>query len=448
MEHLRLYPRYRRVTRRLAPSPRIVAGSPSRLARLLRSTARALDGRIRLLADENTAAAAPEIVDAIAEGSVSILPGRPAVIPEIEIAQRVAREAADAGSSAIVVVGGGTLTDIAKYAAEQADLELLCVPTAASVDAYTSARSALRIDGYHRTPASRVPSVILASPSVVAEAPDALTLAGLGDLVAKMIARLDWQLGALMTDEAFSVREAEWCARVARHALMRLRREGLRHAAFPALDALLVTGRAMRVFGSSRPAASSEHTMAHLWEVVLDAGSADLRLVVDHPVPPAHFHGLLVARAAGYVVSAYRWILGRIVASAPAGSSAPGEAPHEFDRRWQESVPPDMQPFLAKMREETTRAPLDAPTITERRSRLATHRETIIALADRAITDAERGLDALSLAGIEDLLPQIPPHWVVRSLQWVRYLRGRYSMFNLAFEMGWEPELLDFLDAT
>lgn len=443
MEHLRLYPRYRRVTRRLAPSPKIVTGSPSELARLLRSTARALDGRIRLLADENTAAAAPELVDAIAGGSATILPGSPVVVPDIDIAERIAREAAEAGSRAMVVIGGGTLTDIGKYAAEQADLELLCVPSAASVDAYTSARSALRIAGYHRTPTSRVPSVILASPPVVAEAPRALTLAGLGDLVAKVIARLDWQLGALMTDEAFSAREAEWCAGVARHALARLRREGLPRAAFAALDALLVTGRAMRVFGSSRPAASAEHTMAHLWEVAFDAGDG-----TGHSAPAGHYHGLLVARAAGSVVAAYRWILGRILASASAGPSLPGEAPHELDCRWQELVPQDMQPFLAKMQEETTRAPLDARAIADRRARLAAHRETIITLADRAITDAERGLDALVRAGIEDHLPQIPAHWVGRSIQWVRYLRGRYSMFNLAFEMGWEPELLAFLGAS
>ncbi len=440
MKYLRLYPRYRRLTHRLAPSPRVVAGSPAELARLLRATRRALGGRVALLADENTAAAAAEVVDATGGGCAMILPGSPIVIPDIEIAERVARTAAEAGSRALVVLGGGTLTDIAKYAAEQSDLELLCMPTAASVDAYTSARSALRISGYHRTPASRAPSVILASPPVVESAPAALTFAGLGDLVAKVIARLDWELGALMTDEAFSLRDAEWCAAVSRHALMRLRREGLRRAAFPALDALLVTGRAMLVFGTSRPAASCEHTMAHLWEVVLDAGTTDAGAGVP-------YHGLLVARAAGYVVSAYRWIVDRLAEGAPPGSSPSGAAPHELDRHLQEAVPPDMQPFLEKMREETRRAALDKAAIDERRSRLAVHRETILTLADRAITDAERGLEALANAGVEDHLPQVPRHWVERSLQWVRYLRGRYSMFNLAFEMGWEPALLDYLDA-
>ncbi len=432
MEHLRLYPRYQHLTRKEVASPRIVTGSAASLARLLRRSSRALGNRIWLLADDNTATAAPELVEALGCGErASILPGTPTVIPDVALAERIAAEAADAGSRTIVVIGGGTLTDLAKYAAHVADLELLSVPSAASVDAYTSARSALRIAGYHRTPEARVPTVILACPAIIEAAPESLTLAGLGDLVAKVIARFDWQLGAIATGEDFSLREAEWSARVARHALARLRRAGLRAASFPALDALLVTGGTMLVFGSSRPSASSEHTMAHLWEVALDDTGAD------------RYHGLLVARAAVYVIAAYRWILGRLRTGTP-----PGPSPHDAGRHWEERLPPDMQPFLDKMREETGTWTVDATVVAERRSRIASRRALIVEMAERAISDAERGLHALQMAGIGAYLPDIPDHWVARSIQWVRYLRNRYSMFNLAFEMGWEPELLDHLDAS
>ena len=459
MQHPRLYTRYQRLTRREARCPRIVTGTPDALALLLRRSSKALGERVWLLADENTAAAAPELVDALGGGEhATILPGRPAVIPDIAIAERIAADSADAGSRAIVAIGGGTLTDLAKYAARVADLELLCVPSAASVDAYTSARSALRIAGYHRTPDARVPAVILACPAIIEAAPDALTLAGLGDLVAKVIARLDWELGAIVTGEAFSLREADWSAHVARHALARLRRAGLRGASVPALDALLVTGRTMLVFGSSRPSASSEHTMAHLWEVALGAGEAPLRGACDglhqhhgglrdHSDAEAHhhdlchlYHGLLVARAAGHVVDAYRWILARVRTAAPAGAS-----PHDTGRLWEEQLPPDMLPFLDKMREETGEWTLDAQEIARRRSRVSARRDLIVELADRAIADAERGLYALEMAGLGAYAPGIPHHWVARSIQWVRHLRNRYSMFNLAFEMGWEPDLHDHL---
>ena len=425
MENLRLYPRYRHITRREASAPRIVTGTPDDLARRVRDLAREADDAVWLVADANTAAAAPEIVDALPAARATILPGTPTVVPEIELAEGFARSVTESDSRILVVIGGGSLTDLAKYAARVADVGLISVPSAASVDAYNSARSALRIDGYHRTPDARVPDAVLASPQIIEAAPAELTLAGIGDLVAKIIARLDWELGALVTGEPFSLRETDWSARAARHALARLRHGGLDAAAFPALDALLVTGRAMRVGGSSRSAASSEHTIAHLWEVAIADEVESL-------------HGLLVVRAAQYVVRAYEWILERLA----SGTAASEPWPRQEEAGWQERVPADMQPFLGKMREESAGRVVNDVSVAERRGRIDQNRGAIVELARRTLSDAGRGLAALDAAGIASILPQVPDHWVGRGLQWVKYLRNRYSMFDLAFEMGWEPELL------
>ena len=340
MENLRLYNRYRAATRQAASAPRVVEGTPRELARLVRRTVREVDGKVWLVADRNTAAAAPEIVEALGPNHQTLLPGTPTVVPHIEIAEQIARDAGAAGTRVMVVIGGGTLTDLAKYAALQADAMLLSVPSAASVDAYNSARSALRIEGYHRTPDARVPAAILASPAIIESAPEALSLAGLGDLVAKLLARLDWHVSALVTGEAFSLRETEWSARAARHALARLRHAGLEEAAYAGLDALLVTGRAMRVFGSSRPAASSEHTVAHLWEVALEGDEE-------------HYHGLLVAEAARHVVRAYRWILGRLEGLQAKSTLELNPWPREAEASWESRLPDDMKPFAGKMREES-----------------------------------------------------------------------------------------------
>jgi len=427
-ENLHLFPRYRQLTRREVPTPRVVTADPPALARLARTLVRETDGAVHLLADRNTAAAAPEIVDAIPASCTTILPGTPAVVPRIELAESIAREAA--GARLMIVVGGGTLTDLAKYAARLTDVDLVSVPSAASVDAYNSARSALRIEGYHRTPDARVPTAILACPQIIAAAPAELSLAGLGDLIAKLIARLDWNLGAIVAGEAFSPREADWSARSARYALARLRHGGIDAASFAALDALLVTGRTMRVYGSSRTAASSEHTIAHLWEVAIGEQLASL-------------HGLLVVRASQLVVRAYGWILERLAAGAPAT----GRWPRAEEADWHARVPADMQPFAGKMREESAGRTVNDETVAERRARVERHRDAIVELAQRSLSDAARGLEALDAAGIASVLPEIPGHWATRGLEWVKYLRNRYSMFDLAFEMGWEPELLAWMGA-
>lgn len=434
MSDLSLSERYRRATRRVTSAPRLIVDSPGRLARRLRDLVRQADGLVWLLADLNTAAAAPEIVDALPPDRATILPGAPRVVPEIELAERVADEATSAGSRLLVSIGGGTITDLAKYAVRIGRLELVCVPTAASVDAYTSARSALRIEGYHRTPDCRVPDVILVAPAIVAAAPHELTLAGIGDLVAKLIARLDWELGAIVTGEGFSRREAEWSARAARTALARLRHAGLEAAALAGLDALLLTGRTMRVFGSSRPAASSEHTIAHLWEVAIGEEVESL-------------HGLLVVRAAYEIVRAYGWVVERLVADGGAAGVTAAEVAG-LEACWQERVPDDMRPFLGKMREESAGRAVAEASVVERRGRIRARRAEIVGLASRALSDVRRGLDALETAGIAAHLPPIPERWRRRGVEWVKYLRNRYSMFDLAFELGWEGELFEDLNAN
>ncbi|MFP4113481.1 MAG: iron-containing alcohol dehydrogenase [Spirochaetales bacterium] len=453
MKKLELYERYRRLTRREARGPRLVVGSPESLARGLRALLRDADNRILLLADRNTAAAAPELVNALAGCTAeTILPGTPPVVPEILISEEIARKATESRARGIVVLGGGALTDLAKYAARVAGIDLISVPTAASVDAYTSEKSALRVDGYHSTPEAKVPSAILASPQIIEAAPTALTLSGLGDLVAKLIASLDWEVSSLITGESFTRREAQWSERAARQALARLRHAGLREAAFAGLDSLLVTGRAMRLEGSSRPAASAEHTFAHLWEVALegeptgdapDAGAVGGTDTTTEPTDERiHYHGLLVTVAARYVTVAYRWIAEQIAA---------GAKPHEPWPRREEAgrqsrVPADMAAFLEKMREESAGRVVNDRVVAERRALVERHRGTIVEIAHRTLSDAERALESLAQAGIGAYLPLIPTHWVRRALEWVKYLRNRYSMFDLAFEMGWEQELLQFMD--
>ncbi|MFW5688887.1 MAG: hypothetical protein ACOC1U_04870, partial [Spirochaetota bacterium] len=211
---------------------------------------------------------------------------------------------------------------------------------------------------------------------------------------------------------------------------------GLSAAAFPALDALLTTGRAMRVFGSSRPAASSEHTVAHLWEVALEEGDTHF------------YHGLLVAEAAGHVIRAYRWVLDRLADDAALAGALPANTIAERERGWAERVPEDMKPFLDKMQEESAGRHVDPAVVTARRERIRAHRDAIIALADQTLRDSERGLDTLRGAGLGRYLPEVDGHWVGRGLQWVKYLRNRYSMFDVAFEMGWEDELLEYMNAT
>ena len=102
--------------------------------------------------------------------------------------------------TAVVALGSGTVCDVAKHAcftAEQQDgirTVLVLVPTAASVTAFTSSLAVLLVDGVKRTRPSRFPDAVLCDLEILADAPPAMTRAGLGDCVARFISYGDWYL--------------------------------------------------------------------------------------------------------------------------------------------------------------------------------------------------------------------------------------------------------------
>ena len=109
----------------------------------------------------------------------------------------------------LVAVGSGVITDIVRYAAELADRDFVTVPTAASMDGYASSVAALQLDGVKVTYPARAPVAIFADPRVAAAAPAELTRAGIGDLLGKATARVDWLAAHLLYGEPFSPAAAD-----------------------------------------------------------------------------------------------------------------------------------------------------------------------------------------------------------------------------------------------
>jgi glycerol-1-phosphate dehydrogenase [NAD(P)+] len=189
------------------------------------------------------------------------------------------------GVSAIVGVGGGKALDVAKYVGFLSRLPYYAVPTSLSNDGFCSPQSSLTVRGKRRSLPAALPFGVVIDTAVCRDAPRALTLSGVGDLVAKFTAVRDWKLAFHATGEPVD----DFAA---------LLSDGSIHAylSHPAFDlegirllatALMLNGIAMEMSGSSRPASGSEHLISH----ALDALS-------DRP----RLHGLQVG-VATYVVS-------------------------------------------------------------------------------------------------------------------------------------------------
>ncbi|HRX35341.1 MAG TPA: iron-containing alcohol dehydrogenase [Aestuariivirga sp.] len=103
------------------------------------------------------------------------------------------------GADAIVTIGGGTMTDIGKIAAQRnGGIPQVAVQTAASVDGYTDNVSVILRNGVKRTVPSRWPTTVLADVVTIAGAPREMNTAGFGEAISLFTAPADWYLSFLL----------------------------------------------------------------------------------------------------------------------------------------------------------------------------------------------------------------------------------------------------------
>lgn len=168
-----------------------------------------------------------------------------------------------------VAVGSGTLNDLTKLAAHRLGRPYMVVATAASMDGYTAFGAAITKDGFKQTMACPAPAVVLADLDILAAAPPAMNAAGYGDLLGKVTAGADWLLADALDIEPIEARS--WSLVQDSLRAWTAHPEGLprgdRQAVGALFEGLILTGIAMQLSQSSRPASGSEHRFSHLWEM-------------------------------------------------------------------------------------------------------------------------------------------------------------------------------------
>ena len=168
-------------------------------------------------------------------------------------------------SGCIIGVGGGKSVDVGKLAAFRLHLPFYSVPTSASHDGIASPFASLKGLDRPYSVMAKPPVGILADIGVIASAPRRLLAAGCGDLVSKLTAVKDWQLAHRVTGEYYGGYSASLALMSADVVLQRSRTlgkfevDGVRDL----VEALISTGVAAGIAGSSRPCSGSEHLFSH-----------------------------------------------------------------------------------------------------------------------------------------------------------------------------------------
>ena len=213
-----------------------------------------------------------------------------------------AASGAVAGAACVITVGSGTITDIGKAAAG-AGTPLVAVQTATSVNGYADPFSVLLTAGVKRTTPTRWPDWLIVDTDVLADAPDRLNLAGVGDMAAMFTAAADWYLAGMLGagGPPFSA-GAAGLVRPHGEAMFGLG-HGLTSDPGRLADLarlLTLSGIGMGVTGSTASASGMEHAVSHLLEMAADADTGG-----DPTAAPSNLHGEQVS--VGSVVAAATW---------------------------------------------------------------------------------------------------------------------------------------------
>ncbi|MDC0161281.1 NAD(P)-dependent glycerol-1-phosphate dehydrogenase [Marine Group III euryarchaeote] len=163
----------------------------------------------------------------------------------------------------LVGLGGGRPIDIAKQAGFNKNIPFISIPTAASHDGFGSARASIRRDGRKTSMQAIPPIAVVADTEIISRAPKRLLGAGVGDIISNQTAVLDWKLAGQKADYSeYAAALSEMAAELVENDIAKVasgEEEGVRLV----VKALISSGVAMSIAGTSRPASGGEHKFSH-----------------------------------------------------------------------------------------------------------------------------------------------------------------------------------------
>ncbi len=167
-------------------------------------------------------------------------------------------------TDAIVGIGGGKALDFAKYCAHLLKKPFISVPTSTSNDGFCSPNTSLLVDGRRKSVKSGIPFGVVVDLDVIRNSPKICLYSGIGDMISKVTALWDWKSAFRKGYERYN----DFAALMAYNSLDILLIRQVTDINLPEFQrglttSLLISGIAMEIAGTSRPASGSEHLISH-----------------------------------------------------------------------------------------------------------------------------------------------------------------------------------------
>lgn len=169
----------------------------------------------------------------------------------------------------LIGVGSGVISDLTKWIATKRSLPFMLVGSAASMNAYTSITATMTEDNVKTSRWLDPASAVLVDADLLATAPQEMTCAGIGDLLARNTANADWKLSELIRGTYFCPVPFQMMSSYQDRFLSEINSLGENDPEAIAFlgDAVLVSGYSMTVLdGETSPSSGSEHILSHFFD--------------------------------------------------------------------------------------------------------------------------------------------------------------------------------------
>ncbi len=323
----------------------------------------------------------------------------------------------------IISVGTGSLNDICRVTSFDMGKRFAIFATAPSMDGFASDTAPIIENNFKVSWKAEQPEVILADTKILAESPLELKAAGFGDMVAKYIGLADWRISNVLTGEYYCPAVAK-LTEDAIEKIVSLADKVTANdeeAAGAIMEALVLSGIAMKLALSSRPASGAEHVVSHYLECYKLARG----------IWP-EFHGKKVGVATVFVNRIYRNLAERLTEIDP----------HEDNTNWDEvyaAFSPEQIPEVEKLNNPSITDTIDVKVLKESWPRI---RNIIL----ETLPTDEKLMSLMNAAGAATTLEEIntSEELFLQALKFHPYMRYRVLVTRLAPMLG--VEMKDYLN--
>lgn len=165
----------------------------------------------------------------------------------------------------IIGVGGGKALDVSKVVGTRSNVPVILFPTAISSDAICSPVAVIKMLNKSTSIGVKMPQAVIIDLDILSSCPSRLMSAGIGDLLSNKTALFDWHLAHRAGQEEMNTFANLMANNAVESFMNTLNQDEFDQSRLMkvASEALIMSGIAMSIAGSSRPCSGSEHLISH-----------------------------------------------------------------------------------------------------------------------------------------------------------------------------------------